>query len=177
MLKKRDLHKVPNETYKAAAHLVVTGKKRRFHNVRIILAHLGGSTPFLAPRVAVLSHHMGCPLSPEEILQDFQSFYYETALSSHPITLAALEAFVPADHILFGSDYPGTVIPCVVEEAYSRGIHTAVSTTMSGWYTKHLEEYYASNPLRLDCILRNNALSLFPRLQKPEVRAVRASSH
>ncbi|KIJ20234.1 aminocarboxymuconate-semialdehyde decarboxylase [Paxillus involutus ATCC 200175] len=153
------ISEVPNETYKAAAHLVVTGKKRRFHNVRIILAHLGGSTPFLAPRVAVLSHHMGCPLSPEEILQDFQSFYYETALSSHPITLAALEAFVPADHILFGSDYP------------------AVSTTMSGWYTKHLEEYYASNPLRLDCILRNNALSLFPRLQKPEVRAVRASSH
>lgn len=101
--------KVPNETYKAAAHLVVTGKKRRFHNVKIILAHLGGSTPFLAPRVAALSHYMGCPLAPDEILQDFKTFYYETALSSHPTTLAALDAFVPIERVLFGSDYPGTV--------------------------------------------------------------------
>lgn len=105
--------KVPNETYKAAAHLVVTGKKRRFHNVKIILAHLGGSTPFLAPRVAALSHYMGCPLAPDEILQDFKTFYYETALSSHPATLAAIDAFVPIDHVLFGSDYPGTVPSCL----------------------------------------------------------------
>ncbi|KAF9247286.1 hypothetical protein BU15DRAFT_39438, partial [Melanogaster broomeanus] len=149
---------VPNETYKAAAHLVVTGKKRRFPNVKIILAHLGGSMPFLAPRVAVLSHHMGCPLTPTEILQDFGSFYFETALSSHPTTLAALETFVPVDHILFGSDYP------------------AVNTAMAGWYTKHLEEYYASKPSTLDCILRNNALSLFPRLQKSEIVTVSATS-
>ncbi|KAF8551459.1 hypothetical protein OG21DRAFT_279761 [Imleria badia] len=105
------ISEVPNETYKAAAHLVVTGKKRRFHNVKIILAHLGGSTLFLAPRVAALSHYMGCPLAPDEILQDFKTFYYETALSSHPTTLAALDAFVPIDRVLFGSDYPGRLPP------------------------------------------------------------------
>ncbi|KAF7352725.1 hypothetical protein MVEN_01238700 [Mycena venus] len=53
---------VPNETFKAAAHLVVTGRKRKYPNTRIILAHLGGSTPFLAARVAVLSRQMGCSL-------------------------------------------------------------------------------------------------------------------
>jgi hypothetical protein len=53
---------VPNETFKAAAHLVVTGRKRKYARARIILAHLGGSTPFLAPRVAVLAGHMGCAL-------------------------------------------------------------------------------------------------------------------
>ncbi|GBE79706.1 Decarboxylase yanB [Sparassis crispa] len=98
---------VPNETFKAAAHLVVTGKKRRFHDVKIILAHLGGSTPSLAPRVAVLSRHMGCPLTREEILEDFKSFYYETALSAHESTLAAMKTFVEPDHILFGTDFPG----------------------------------------------------------------------
>ncbi|KAI9574743.1 hypothetical protein HD554DRAFT_97050 [Boletus coccyginus] len=139
--------KVPNETYKAAAHLVITGKKRRFHNVKIILAHLGGSTPFLAPRVAALSHYMGCPLAPDDILQDFKTFYYETALSSHPTTLAAIDAFVPIDRVLFGSDYP------------------AVSTATSRWYTKHLEDHYVREPRKLDCILRDNALALFPRLR------------
>ncbi|KAL4081687.1 hypothetical protein V8B97DRAFT_80219 [Scleroderma yunnanense] len=85
-------------------------KNSNFQTSKIIFAHLGGSTPFLAPRVAVLSHHMRCPLSPEEILQDFGTFYYETALSSHEATLAAIEAFVPADHILFGSDFPDKVL-------------------------------------------------------------------
>lgn len=99
--------KVPNETFKAAAHLVVTGKKRRYPDVKIILAHMGGATPFLASRVAVLSNHMGCPLGPEEILEDFRNFYYETALSAHDNTLAALEKFVTTDHILFGTDFPG----------------------------------------------------------------------
>lgn len=140
------ISEVPNETYKAAAHLVVTRKKRLYPNIKIILAHLGGSTPFLTPRVAVLSHHMGCPLSPEEILKDFQTFYYETALSSHRSTLAAIGAFVPEDRILFGSDFP------------------AVSTTMSEWFTDRLREHYSSDPASLVRILRTNALSLFPRL-------------
>lgn len=98
---------MPNETYKAAAHLVVTGKKRKYANVRVILAHLGGATPFLAPRVAMLSSYMGCVLSPEEILADFKTFYYETALSAHRTTLAALTAFISPDHLLFGTDFPG----------------------------------------------------------------------
>ena len=160
--------KVPNETYKAAAHLVVTGKKRRFCNVKIILAHLGGSTLFLAPRVAALSHYMGCPLAPDEILEDFKTFYYETALSSHPTTLAALDAFVPIDRILFGSDYPGKcILPLIGLRIYSliELKTSAVSTATSRWYTRHLEDHYADEPRKLVCILRDNALTLFPRLR------------
>jgi 6-methylsalicylate decarboxylase len=60
---------VPNETYKAAADLVTSGRKRQYPNVRIILSHPGGSTPFLASRVAGLcAFHLGCELSPEEII-------------------------------------------------------------------------------------------------------------
>ncbi|PPQ94033.1 hypothetical protein CVT25_009881 [Psilocybe cyanescens] len=98
---------VPNETFKAAAHLVVTGNRRKFPDVKVILAHLGGSVPVLAARVAVLSNHMGCILTPEEILEDFKTFYYETALSGYEANLAAIEKFVAHDHILFGTDFPG----------------------------------------------------------------------
>jgi predicted TIM-barrel fold metal-dependent hydrolase len=95
---------VPNETYKAAADLVTSGRKRRYPNARIILSHSGGSTPFLAARVAVLSHYLGCELSPEEIIADFRTFYFETALSGFETNLVALENFVPPDRILFGTD-------------------------------------------------------------------------
>ncbi|KAH7920163.1 amidohydrolase 2 [Leucogyrophana mollusca] len=148
---------VPNETFKAASHLVVTGKVRRFRNVKVILAHFGGCTPFLAARVAVLSKHMGCPLSHDEILEDFASFYYETALSAHDASLAAMEKFVAPDHILFGTDFP------------------AVSTKMVEWYTKNLEFFYAEDPLALENITRRNALALLPRLQKQLVSVEAAS--
>jgi predicted TIM-barrel fold metal-dependent hydrolase len=95
---------VPNETYKAAADLVTRAKKRRYANVRIVLAHSGGSTPFLAGRVAGLAHYLGGELSAEEMIEDFRGFYYETALSGFETNLVALENFVEPDHILFGSD-------------------------------------------------------------------------
>jgi predicted TIM-barrel fold metal-dependent hydrolase len=138
---------VPNETYKAAAHLVTSGKKRRYPNVKIVLAHAGGSTPFLASRVAVLSHHQGCQLTPEEIIDDFRGFYYETALAGFETTLVALESLVGPDRILFGTDLP------------------AVSPEMAAWYTRHVDEYYDGRPDRLEQVMRENALRLLPRLR------------
>ncbi|KAJ7179063.1 hypothetical protein C8R46DRAFT_1173509 [Mycena filopes] len=138
---------VPNETFKAAAHLVVTGRKRKYPSTRIILAHLGGSTPFLAARVAVLSGHMGCSLSTEEILTDFQSFFYDTALTAHETTLSAMETFVTPDRILFGTDFP------------------AASHGMVEWYTNNLEKFHAKDEAKLKNVLAGNALDLFPRFR------------
>lgn len=98
---------VPNETFKAAAHLVVTGKKRRYPNVKIILSHCGGSALVLAPRVAVLAAHMGGTLAPEACLEDFGTFYVETALSGHGTILKLAESTVGRSKVLFGSDFPG----------------------------------------------------------------------
>ncbi|KAJ7754235.1 hypothetical protein DFH07DRAFT_503553 [Mycena maculata] len=140
---------VPNETFKAAAHLVVTGRKRTYPDARVILAHLGGCTPFLASRVAVLSRHMGCELSPDEIMDDFKSFYYETALSAHETTLTMMDTFVSPERILFGTDFP------------------AVSGEMVSWYTHNLEQFHekAGNLVRLEGVMAANALGLFPKFR------------
>ncbi|KXN89653.1 2-amino-3-carboxymuconate-6-semialdehyde decarboxylase [Leucoagaricus sp. SymC.cos] len=145
---------VPSETFKAAAHLVVTGCKRRFPRVKIILAHLGGSTPFLASRVAILSRYMGCELTEEEILHDFRSFYYDTALSAWGPTLTAMDNLVPHTRILFGTDFPALLI--------------AVTTKMTNWFTQQVKSHYETKPEdkeKLKAIVRNNALDMFPRLR------------
>jgi predicted TIM-barrel fold metal-dependent hydrolase len=138
---------VPNETYKAAADLVTRGKKRRYANVRIVLAHSGGSTPFLASRAAGLAHCQGGELGLEEMIEDFRGFYYETALSGFETNLVALESFVAPDHILFGSDFP------------------AVDLATAAWYTHNVDAYFADRPQQLEAVMRNNALALFPRLR------------
>ena len=98
---------VPNETFKAAAHLVATGKKRLYRDAKIILSHGGGSALFLAPRVAVLAEHMGCVLSPEQCLEDFSSFYVDTELVGHGSTIQLLESVLGRSNMLFGTDFPG----------------------------------------------------------------------
>lgn len=134
---------VPNETFKAAAHLVVTGHRRNFPDIKIILAHLGGSTPFLASRIAALSHFMGCPLSPAEILEDFRTkFYYETALSACEANLAAMQKFVGEDHIFFGTDFP------------------AVNKEVINWYTKNLQSYYSGDIKRLQGVMSSNVVKM-----------------
>ena len=54
---------------------------------------------------------MGSLLTPEEIIEDFKSFYFDTALSSHETTLAFMKAFAGEDRILFGTDFPGIAVP------------------------------------------------------------------
>jgi predicted TIM-barrel fold metal-dependent hydrolase len=137
---------VPNETYKGAADLVTSGRKRQYPNARILLSHSGGSTPFLASRVAVLSHYLGCELTPEEIIADFGTFYFETALSGFETNLIALENFVPPEQILFGTDFP------------------AVTPDMAGWYTRNVDTYFADRPELLTKVMHGNAHTLLPRL-------------
>jgi len=137
---------VPNETYKAAADLVTRAKKRRYANVRIVLSHSGGSTPFLASRAAVLAHCVGGELSPEEMIEDFRDFHYETALSGFETNLVALENFVKPDHILFGSDFP------------------AVDLATAAWFTRNVDAYFVDRPQELEAVMRSNALALFPQL-------------
>lgn len=140
------ISEVPNETYKGAADLVTSGRKRQYPNARIILSHSGGSTPYLAARVAVLSHHLGCELTPEEIIADFRTFYFETALSGFETNLVALENFVPPEQILFGTDFP------------------AISPQMADWYTNNADTYFADRPELLGQVMHGNAHTLLPRL-------------
>lgn len=147
---------VPHETFKAAASLVVSGRKRRYPNINFVLAHLGGSTPFLAPRVAVLSNYMGSGLTPEEILEDFKTFYYDTALSSHESTLAAMQSFVGPDRLVFGTDFPGRHLSRFRGFFVCSKLHVAVSKDMANWYTKQANQFHpdANAPVWRDNVLK-----------------------
>ncbi|GGG26220.1 amidohydrolase [Rhodococcoides trifolii] len=141
------ISETPNETYKGAADLVTSGRKRQFPNVRIVLAHSGGSTPYLAARVAALcAFHLDSELTADEILADFRTFYYETALSGFETNLVALENFVDSDHILFGTDFP------------------AANPRTAGWFTDNVDEYFSNRPVMLAQVMHDNAYRLLPRL-------------
>jgi aminocarboxymuconate-semialdehyde decarboxylase len=107
------------DTTLAASKLVFSGTVRRFPRIRWVLAHLGGTIPYLAERLdrgyrafKECRAHIDRP--PTEYLK--KHFYYDT-VNFDPSALRLAIEFAGADHILAGSDYPHQIgsIPLMLE--------------------------------------------------------------
>jgi 6-methylsalicylate decarboxylase len=107
------LYEFPFDTTRAIANLIYGGAFERYPRIRFQFAHLGGTAPFLAHRIASLADRepeqaAGAPAGALEYLR---RQYYDTGLSNHaPAVRAALEV-VPPEHIVFGTDWPYAALP------------------------------------------------------------------
>jgi 6-methylsalicylate decarboxylase len=133
------------DTTRAAFRLVQTGIIRRYPTLKIILSHAGGFVPYASHRLAA-ALAVETQRAPFEILDDFASFYFDTALSGSPAALPSLLAFAKPDHVLFGSDWP-----------YAPSI--AVT-----YFTGQLDAFAALSADGHAAIDRGNAEALFPEL-------------
>ncbi|MBZ3901899.1 amidohydrolase family protein [Streptomyces griseiscabiei] len=127
-----------------AAFLLVRNKVVRDHpRIRFVLSHGGGFLPYASHRMAAaISATTG--RSSLDVLDDFRSFYFDTALSAGPAALPSLLAFARPGHILFGSDWP--FAPSTAGQYFATGLDTGVDATT------------------LAAVNRGNAEALFPRL-------------
>ncbi|WP_432172648.1 amidohydrolase family protein [Streptomyces sp. Tue6028] len=131
------------DTTRAAYLLVRNGIVRTYPRIRFILSHAGGFVPYTSHRMALtLAGETG--RSPLDVLDDFRSFYFDTALSSSPAALPTLLAFARPGHVLFGSDWP--FAPTPAGQYFAAGLDTTVDTDT------------------LHAVNRTNAEALFPRL-------------
>ncbi|KAL3466890.1 hypothetical protein BJX64DRAFT_301331 [Aspergillus heterothallicus] len=101
----------PHETTRTAVDLIISNITQKFPDCPKILSHAGGSLPYLISRIATTSRETASTKlmygkTQEELIADFQSFYYDLALSSSPAVLNMLLELVPHDHITYGSDFP-----------------------------------------------------------------------
>lgn len=98
----------PQDTTRAVASLLYSGTFLRCKRIRFVLSHAGGTLPFLGERLAAAAGLV--PTVSKEVAADapraLRSLYFDTALSTNAVTLAALQKFVPLSQLVFGSDYP-----------------------------------------------------------------------
>jgi 6-methylsalicylate decarboxylase len=96
------------DTSRAAMNLVFSGTLVRYPKIRFILAHAGGTLPYVAWRLSVapMIDQRLPQLSRAEIMRDFASFWYDNALACGPETFGALSRVAAPDRIVFGSDWP-----------------------------------------------------------------------
>ncbi len=136
------------DTTRMAANLIFTGTLERYPDVKIILAHAGGTIPYLAWRISLFDAvpHMH-EKAPQGTLAYLKRLYYETAISGNAHALSSLTELVPSSQILYGSDFPYLPEPLI------------------GAVVKGLDEYPGFDATVHTAIERDNALKLFPRLQ------------
>ena len=142
----------PFDTTRTAVHMAVRGVLDRYPRTRIILSHGGGFLPYASHRFAELfsSINPGATSS-ASLLNTFQRFYFDTALTSSPAALPTLTAFAPPDRILYGSDFP----------------YAAADVGAS--FTTKLDDYSLTEGMR-SAINHRNARGLFPRLAPAALR-------
>jgi 6-methylsalicylate decarboxylase len=93
------VYEFPFETTRAVASLISAGAVARWPSIRLQVAHLGGTIPFLAGRLGAL-------VDPARGRAFLRGLFYDTALVSGPLALAAACEHAGSGQIVLGSDWP-----------------------------------------------------------------------
>jgi predicted TIM-barrel fold metal-dependent hydrolase len=131
------------DSTRAIVSLVLSGITSQLPEMRLIFCHGGGTIPMLAGRIEELTKGETDRATriPRGLEFEFRKLYYETGNAYHLPAYAALSAFAPLDHILFGTDFP----------------YVSSETNWAG-----LRKAEPSTEARV-AIERENSLLLFPR--------------
>lgn len=136
------------DTTRAVAGLLYGGTFRRCPRIRFVVAHSGGTVPYLATRLELASSWQvaeGVREQARDTAKYLARLYYETAQAFAPGTLACLRAVTDESHVLFGTDYP------MLKDA-------AVAATMRA--------LSGNSEINTAAVGRTNALALFPSLRR-----------
>lgn len=146
----RPMIEFPFESTRAVTNLILSNTLERCPNLRLIVPHAGGTLPFLASRISLMSSRMRGASGRDAggAVTYLRRLYYDLAGSTTPYSLASLLQLVDPSRVLYGSDWPWSPEPAVVAAA----------------------EAFAQNPLlsaeERTAIRSENALALFPRLRR-----------
>jgi len=126
------------DTTRAAANIIHHGILKKYPNIKFILAHAGGTAPYLAWRIT---------FGNERLIKYLKNFYYDMAISATPYALNTLLQVTDSSKILFGSDYPF--------------VHEIIIKEM----VQGLGKYNGFNKEECSAIENKNAFSLFNRFK------------
>jgi 6-methylsalicylate decarboxylase len=132
------------DTTRAIVNLIFTGTLKRYPDIRLIVAHGGGTVPFLAQRISMLEGHRKAP-EVADVIPTLRALYYEIASTTAGYALRALQELTDSTHILWGSDLPFV---------YGKRLQEEVDL----W-----EAYGGFSADQRKAVEQLNALQLFPR--------------
>ncbi len=107
------LYEFPFETTRAITNLIYSGVFERHPRIRWQFAHLGGTAPFIAHRIASLADREPqlAASAPAGALAYLSQQYYDTGLNNHRVAVEATVQVSSFEHVVFGTDWPYLALP------------------------------------------------------------------
>jgi len=132
------------DTTRSIASVVFSGAASRYPDIRWIWSHAGGTMPSLIARFEDAAKEPdNAKRLPNGLMYELQRFFYDTAQSAHPLTMASLAKLVPPTQVVFGTDFP-----------FREGAEQVSSLNRCGFSAQEMRS-----------IERENVLRLLPRLK------------
>jgi predicted TIM-barrel fold metal-dependent hydrolase len=95
------------DTTRAVTNMLYNGTFAKYPNIRWIMPHMAGVTPFLLFRLGGLDDDPKIrERIPDGVAAYLRRLYYDVAQSPSPLALRALLEIADPERILFGTDYP-----------------------------------------------------------------------
>jgi len=95
------------DTTRAITNMLFNGTLAKYPNIRFIMPHMGGVTPFLLFRLSGLDDNPKTrERIPDGVAGYLRRLYYDVAQSPSSLALRALLEVADPSRILFGTDYP-----------------------------------------------------------------------
>lgn len=114
----------PYDTGRAVASLLMSGAFASYPDIRWIFCHCGDVVPALSGRMRHLISEMPAEqvakFAPRGMDYELQRQFYDTADAAYAPSMAAIQSYVPASQILFGTDYPYVSMESNLQELRAR---------------------------------------------------------
>ena len=94
---------LPVDTTFALSRLALSGFFDRYPKIKMIAAHVGGTVPFLAPRIERAFREGRSQYRPSHY---FGKLFYDTSGPTHAAIVASVAKMFGSEQIVFGTDYP-----------------------------------------------------------------------
>ena len=136
----------PYDTGRAVVSLLLSGSFATYRDIRWIFCHCGDVVPALSGRMrnslAELPADELARFAPQGMDYELQRQFYDTADAAYAPSMAAIQSYIPASQIMFGTDYP----------------YVSNENNLTELRARHLPKG------QLQAIARGNALRLLPQL-------------
>ncbi len=106
------------DTTRAMAKMIFSGMAGRYPRIRFIFSHGGGTFPYLMGRFLRAFSRASDEIkanNPGGLIAALNRFYYDTANSAQPYTMASFLKSIQISQLLFGTDFPYAAAPDIVK--------------------------------------------------------------
>ena len=99
---------VPHDTTRTVTSLLLSGAFARYHDIKWLFSHAGGTVPMLAGRIDAFygQSPKAKEIAPEGIFAELARQHYDTANATSVPAMTALLKLVPVSQVTYGTDYP-----------------------------------------------------------------------